>query len=168
MIVELKCNAKMHQDVAHEFVPGLIRYQVQEGINIIDDPSLTGRLRTFVEFLLTIFIWYWFINASLPFLFAVVSLFYKDFDEVFSVDSIYFDEIAPVTRYAIVIACIFLVMLTWIIYNKLWFGHFSRRKAVRAVSSKELADFFDVSESEVVQLQNQKEVIWDREYVRRV
>lgn len=69
-----------------------------------------------------------------------------------------------VKRVWLSILIVFLTMRGWGFYNYYRFGRLERRKSRSNITKKELADYFEITEEEVLSLQSQKEIQWDKIY----
>ena len=60
-----------------------------------------------------------------------------------------------------IILIVFLVLRLWGYYNYVVFGKKNRRKRTSPVTVKQIAKHFRLSEDEINNLQNQKEIHWN-------
>lgn len=75
---------------------------------------------------------------------------------------------ALLTKLVITIAIIFLSLRGWELYNLYFFGRRNRRKQTEVLTMDNVGQRYGLTISEISELQEQKEIVWDRLYEEMV
>lgn len=134
-------------------------------IRIIDNPELKTVLRNMGEWSFTTFMWALWIYLFLPLINIILWIFggHRFYLTVVE-EARYRDVIAMFQNMGGFVLIVFLVLRGWGYYNYHRFGKRERRKASNPASAKQMGQFFHLTEDEVVALQHQKEVVWEKPY----
>jgi poly-beta-1,6-N-acetyl-D-glucosamine biosynthesis protein PgaD len=137
------------------------------GIAILDFPDLKGALRNMGEWSFTTFMWILWGYLFLPLLNILLWLIgVGHFYATIIVEAHYHDVMAMARQTGWLVIVVFLLLRGWGLYNYYRFGKSERRISVSPASTRQLAEFFGVAEDTVLQLRDQKEVIWEGCYER--
>ncbi|PIE72383.1 MAG: poly-beta-1,6-N-acetyl-D-glucosamine biosynthesis protein PgaD [Deltaproteobacteria bacterium] len=135
---------------------------------VINDPSLKSGWQKFVELFITLLMWYWFLYSAFPFFRGVSLVIYQMIQENVSSAAQQHRDVFFVMAYlGAFIIIILSIMILWIAYNKIRFGKSSKTEAPEDASDSNLASFFEISEQDVKTLQNKKDIVWNKPYIRR-
>jgi biofilm PGA synthesis protein PgaD len=137
------------------------------GIEIIDYPGLKGALLNMGEWSFTACMWILWGYLFLPLLNILLWLIgIRHFYATIIVEAHYHDVMAMARKTGWLVIVVFLLLRGWGIYNYYRFGKHERRISVSPASTRQLAEFFCVTEDAVIRLRDQKEVVWEGCYER--
>ena len=134
-------------------------------IRIIDNPDLKTVLRNMGEWSFTTFMWILWVYLFFPLINILLWIFggHRFYLTVVE-EAHYRDVIAMFQNMGGFVLIVFLILRAWGYYNYHRFGKRERRKASLPTSAKQMGELFYLTEAEVVALQHQKEVVWERLY----
>ena len=135
------------------------------GIQLLDHPDLKTVLLNMGEWSFTTFMWAVWIYLFLPLINILLWIFGGHLFYVSVVDEAHYrDAVTMFQNMGIFVLIVFLILRGWGYYNYHRFGKLSRRKAPLPASAEQMAGFFKLTTAEVLALQHQKEVVWEKTY----
>ena len=131
-------------------------------IDIKDTPELKSVLRNITEMSFTGVVWIIWIYLFLPIMNLFLWILGLKHISVTIIEQVgYKDFFDLMNKMGLIILIVFLVLRLWGYYNYFVFGKKNRRKSISPVTVKQIAKQFRLSEDEINNLQNQKEIHWN-------